>query len=341
MKKILIFGCGSIGNHMSYAARRLKFQVFITDIKNQAMLRMKNIIFPKRYKKWDNKINIIDYNKVFKLKEKFDLIIIGTPPSTHLKLLNICKLKLKFKNILIEKPLTVYSKLDEAKRISFKSNYNIFCGYNHSISKSFAYFFNKIKEIENIEYIQVNWKEGWGGILGAHFWMKNEFSSYLSSSKDGGGSLQEHSHGLHLLLILLKKKNISLDKEKFMTNISYMKKSKKKYDRLVNLQAEKRGLIYKYETDLITEPADKSILIKSKGCNIQLIFNYKKNCDAVIILNNNKKKIKIFKKTRSSEFENEIKYVVNLKKKDYKKSNLNLQNAIDVMKVINKVLING
>ena len=55
---------------MSYAARRLKFQVFITDIKNQAMLRMKNIIFPKRYKKWDNKINIINYNKVFKLKEK-------------------------------------------------------------------------------------------------------------------------------------------------------------------------------------------------------------------------------------------------------------------------------
>ena len=115
-----------------------------------------------------------------------------------------------------------------------------------------------------------------------------------------------------------------------------MRKSKKKYDRLVNLQAEKRGLIYKYETDLITEPADKSILIKSKSCNIQLIFNYKKNCDAVIILNNNKKKIKIFKKTRSSEFENEIKYVVNLKKKDYKKSNLNLQNAIDVMKVIKK-----
>ena len=32
------------------SARRLKFQLFITDIKNQAMLRMKNIIFPKRYK---------------------------------------------------------------------------------------------------------------------------------------------------------------------------------------------------------------------------------------------------------------------------------------------------
>ena len=341
MKKILIFGCGSIGNHMSYAARRLKFKVFVPDIQSRALLRMKNIIFPKRYKKWDNKINIINYNNVFKLNEKFDLIIIGTPPNSHLKLLNFCKLKLKFKNILIEKPLTVYSKLYEVKRIRFENDCNIFCGYNHSISKSFSYFFNKLKKIENIEYIQVNWKEGWGGILGAHFWMKNEHSSYLSNFKSGGGSLQEHSHGLHLLLILLKKYNISLEKEKLMTNISYVKKSKKKYDRLVNLQAEKNGLIYKYETDLITEPADKSILIKSRGCNIQLIFNYKKNCDAVIIMNGKKKEIKIFKKTRSSEFENEIKYVINLKKRDYKKSNLNLKNAINVIKVINKILING
>ena len=171
--------------------------------------------------------------------------------------------------------------------------------------------------------------------------MKNELSSYLSSSKDGGGSLQEHSHGLHLLLILLKKYNISLDKEKLMTNISYIKKSKKTYDKLVNLQGEKNGLLYKYETDLITEPADKSILIKSRSCKIRLIFNYKKNCDAVLIMKNNKKKIKIFKKTRSSEFEKEIKYVINSKKKNYKKSNLNIQNAINVIKVINKVIING
>ena len=58
-------------------------------------------------------------------------------------------------------------------------------------------------------------------------------------------------------------------------------------------------------------------------------------------MNGKKKEIKIFKKTRSSEFENEIKYVINLKKRDYKKSNLNLKNAINVIKVINKILING
>ena len=41
MKKILIFGSGSIGNHMSYASRRLKYDVFITDISNDALIRMK------------------------------------------------------------------------------------------------------------------------------------------------------------------------------------------------------------------------------------------------------------------------------------------------------------
>ena len=32
MKTILIFGCGSIGNHMSFASRKLGYKVYITDI---------------------------------------------------------------------------------------------------------------------------------------------------------------------------------------------------------------------------------------------------------------------------------------------------------------------
>ena len=52
-----------------------------------------------------------------------------------------------------------------------------------------------------------NGKENWNGILGAHPWLKDEFDSYLGSTKHGGGCLQEHSHGLHLLKVLLDKKN--------------------------------------------------------------------------------------------------------------------------------------
>lgn len=42
--------------------------------------------------------------------------------------------------------------------------------------------------------------------------MKNEFGSYLGNVKSGGGALQEHSHGLHLLTLILKKNNIDLKK---------------------------------------------------------------------------------------------------------------------------------
>ena len=204
MKKILIFGSGSIGNHMSYASRRLKYDVFITDISNDALIRMKKKIYPRRYGKWDEKIKIIEFKKVFNLNYKFDLIIIGTPPKTHLPLYKKCLRQINCKNILIEKPLAVFN---EKLRDNFFLNrtINLYCGYNHSISKSFLYFLSIIKNFEKKKNIEVYWKEGWSGILNAHFWMKNEFSSYLGNINKGGGSLHEHSHGLHLLFIILKK----------------------------------------------------------------------------------------------------------------------------------------
>ena len=108
MKNILIFGAGSIGNHMAYACSKKNYKVHITDISNNALVRMKSKIFPLRYGKWNKKINLINYRDVFKLKIFFDLIIVGTPPITHRNLFEKSKNNLKFKKILIEKPITNY-----------------------------------------------------------------------------------------------------------------------------------------------------------------------------------------------------------------------------------------
>ena len=86
MNKVLIFGAGSLGNHMAYASRRLNFDVYMTDINPLALKRMKTQIFPKRYKIWDNKIKLVNYKNVFSKKSEFDLIVIGTPPKTHINL---------------------------------------------------------------------------------------------------------------------------------------------------------------------------------------------------------------------------------------------------------------
>ncbi len=334
MKKILIFGSGSIGNHMAYASRRLKYDVHITDTNPLALKRMKSKIYPRRYKKWDKNIKILNYKDVFNSSSKFDLVIIGTPPKTHISLYRKCLKGIKYKKLLIEKPLTNYTNNQFFNFAKTVNKNNIFCGYNHSVSKSFLFFYKELIKIKNLNQINVDWRENWDGILNAHFWLKNEFGSYLGNLNDGGGALQEHSHGLHLLILILKTKNINLKNIKFQTNKIY---NKNLYDLYFSLTGIKKGIFFNYQTDLVSKPSTKKIEVSDGSNCLKLIFNYDLNKDVVIkYKNNNQMYKKYFKKTRSSEFENEIKYLIQYKSK--KETNLSVKHAIDVMHVIRKSL---
>ena len=105
MKNVLIFGAGSVGNHMTYACRKLGLNVYITDISPKALIRMKKKIYPKRYKKWDDKIKILDFNEITHINLKFEIVIIGTPPDTHFDLYKLIRENVNYKKILIEKPI--------------------------------------------------------------------------------------------------------------------------------------------------------------------------------------------------------------------------------------------
>lgn len=338
MKKILIFGAGSIGNHMSYACSKFGYSVYVTDKDPNALKRMKNKIFPKRYKKWKKNIKLVLTKDLISLKEKkINLIIIGTPPKSHLNLYKFCKKNFKFDKLLIEKPLAVYNQ--NLNNIKFDYNKN-FCGYNHSISQSFSYLQKLIKnEIPSkINSIEIDWKEGWSGILNAHFWMQSEFDSYLGNLKDGGGALHEHSHGLHLLTIILKDLNIDINKILFNKEIIFKKKRSTKYDCFGTFIASHKNTIIKYETDLLTYPSKKEIRINYKNKSIIWKCNFKKNIDSVEIIDKQNIHLKLFKKTRSSEFENEIKYI--LSNRNMKNSNLNINYSIKTMKCIRTFLKN-
>jgi|MDTF01.1.fsa_nt_gb hypothetical protein len=339
MKKVLIFGSGSIGTHMSFACRKLKFDVSVTDISSLALERMEKKVFPKRYGKWDRKINLINYKKVFDIKEKYDLVIIGTPPKTHIHLYNQCLKKLRFDKILIEKPLTYYNDKNLKNFESSSLKKIVFCGYNHSISKSFKHFLALIdNKGYKIKTIDVNWRENWDGILNAHFWLKNEFSSYLGNIKDGGGALQEHSHGLHLLNIILKKRNIDLKKINFSKKSIFTSNKKYKYDIFSSISGIKNNIFFNYQTDLLTSPQDKSIKVSDGQNEIHLVFGFKSNYDAVICFKNKIRVSKtLFAKTRSSEFENEIKCILLSNKVE---KNILAKESIDVMYIINKILKN-
>jgi hypothetical protein len=339
MKKVLIFGAGSIGNHMANACIKQGLDVFVTDKNKNALLLMKKEIFPNRYGAWNNSIKQINFTDVFKLKFDFDLIILGTPPETHYKLYYDCLKKIKFKRILIEKPISHHNEKYILKFEKFLKNKIAFCGYNHSISKSFIYFFNKIKKYKP-EQIHVNWCESWKGILGAHFWLKDEYQSYLGDMNKGGGALQEHSHGLHLLILILRLNKLNTSQISLKKLIIKNQKLNKSYDSLDFICGKIKNLIFTYKTDLLTFPAEKKIRYISGNYKFEWVCNSKSNEDLVSKFNGNKLiNSTKFKKTRSSEFENEIKHIMKINsKKDAEKSFLNPVHAFHALKIIKSIL---
>ena len=140
---VKIYGAGSIGNHFAHASLRMGWNVDVYDNDEIALLRMKNDIYPQRYGEWNNKINL--YNSNDKNKKKYDLIIIGTPPNTHLEIFTEI-IKEGPKAVLIEKPLCRPS-LSDLKKIEqiVLGSTRVFVGYNHVVSEGI----NKIIELIN------------------------------------------------------------------------------------------------------------------------------------------------------------------------------------------------
>lgn len=331
-KKILIFGAGSIGNHFANASLKKNYEVFVTDIDNSALKRMKEKIFPLRYKKWNNKIHLIDYKHIFKSSLYFNFIVVGTPPETHLSLANKIFKSIKFEKILIEKPLCSFNQNFTDFQIINKNN--IYCGYNHSVSKSILYFLKLIKNNKKkLNFLSVSWNEGWDGILKAHFWLKSEYDSYLGNFKRGGGALQEHSHGLHLTILIIELFS-KLEKFKITKIINFNKKSKLSYDNYALIDFFSKRIRSVYNTDLISNKSNKNAVIIGDNLKIQWIHNYKKSFDAVIYNSGNKKITKLFKKNRADEFITELSHIERSNKKNYKFSNIKLDNAIKTVKII-------
>lgn len=338
-KNILIIGAGSIGNHFANASRSLGYNVNVMDKHQVALNRMRNKIYPQRYKKWDKKICLLKFKKKNLLQlPLIDLVIIGTPPATHFDVYKNINKFIKFKKLMFEKPLCCF--IENENKFNFKSRkIDFFCGYNHSISESFLFFESCLKQIRNAKLVEIKWNESWHGILKAHFWLKNEYDSYLGDYKKGGGALQEHSHGLHIAVCIAKKfdnlKNFKLQSHTLMKN-----NKRKYYDYSNNIFFKSKKININLEINLLDNPSVKKLKLYHNNGYIEWVVNFKKNYDAVIKFNQKGEKIcKLFKKSRSGEFANEIQHILNIKnKKNYNLSNIKIQNAVDTIKLIKKIL---
>lgn len=333
--KVKIIGAGSIGNHLAHASRTLGFDVVMCDTDNNALDRTKNLIYPSRYGAWDEKISLHNVKDV--PNGNFDIIFIGTPPSSHLKIASKSLLE-KPKAIVIEKPVTTPDLKQiinfENQRKLFK-DISIFVGYDHVVGKASKFVSHIIKEnkIKKIISLEVKIREHWGGIFKAHSWLSGPEESYLGLWKQGGGAISEHSHGINIWQHFANELNLGLI-SKVSSVINYHKNRNLNYDEigLINVKTT-NGFIGKITQDVLTSPSEKKASIFFKQGFIEWYCNYDKNSDAVFWKINGNKKKKIFKKKRPDDFIEEIKHICK-SFENKTKSPIDIENGYNTMLVI-------
>jgi predicted dehydrogenase len=282
MYNVLIFGAGSIGNHLAHACRQRDWSVDLFDIDPLALERTQKEIYPSRYGSWDAQIALlqdVDYKKFY------DLVIIGTPPDSHQEIaINILNLSAP-KVVLIEKPLCTpfLERLDELISLQRSTQCRVLVGYNHNFTS------NTIRAAEILRggilgaplSIHVRWLEHWGGIFSAHPWLNGPSDSYLGYWKRGGGACGEHSHAISLWQYFSTLVNSGPISE-VTASMAITSNKIVEYDQIAQLFLRtKTGLVGSVTQDVVTSPSEKSMLIQGTSGFLEWRANHDSQNDSL------------------------------------------------------------
>lgn len=344
IKTVKIYGAGSIGNHMAHASRSIGWSVDVVDTDAAALERMKTDIYPSRYGEWDDAINLnicADAPKI-----QYDMVIIGTPPSSHIPLAIEAIEHHSPKAILIEKPLCPPSMESLETLKSLIGDTKIFVGYDHTVGRSCNNLIDLIlsKPIGDILTIDVEFREEWSGIFKAHHWLEGPHQSYLGFWKEGGGASGEHSHALNMWQHLARNSGFGevTDQQSVM---SFVKDDKVDYDDIycVNLTTES-GKIGRVVQDVITKPSKKWARLQGTDGYIEWHCNYQSSgSDAVILFKEgmDSPNVEMIEKTRPDDFIQELNHIADsLDDQSYVKSPITLENGIKTMKILQQSHLN-
>jgi predicted dehydrogenase len=332
--KVIVYGAGSIGNHLTYACRDKGWDVCVCDMSAEALDRMQNQIYPERYGAWDKQISCVLANDV--KSEAYDLVIIGTPPDTHVKVAEQALQRHKPKYLLIEKPLCtpslegVWDLYKEAEELGTK----LLVGYNHTLTEHTREVVTKLKQgiLGKPLYLTTCTKEHWGGIFAAHPWLAGPKDSYLGFSSRGGGALGEHSHALNIWQYFSSV--VGQGRIDEVTAFMCLEQNNGlDYDSLSHLHVKtSTGFQGDITQDVITQPAKKMAWIQGDECHIEWIVNYDKQHDAFVI----GEEPTLFEKTRPDDFKGEISHIADLLagSVDYIDSPISFYRGVETMLVI-------
>ena len=257
---VKVIGAGSIGNHLAHACRSQDWNVTIVDTDLAALERTKTDIYPSRYGSWDKDITLAAPSSLE--GEAFDLVVVGTPPSTHLTLATSELSSAPPRVLLIEKPLSHpnTNALTSFLALAESSPTRVLVGYNQRLKPHTVKFLELAKsgELGRLIGLESVMLESWDGILKAHFWMKSEMDTYLAYSEKGGGALFEHSHALNLFLYFAHELGHG-PVTSVRASMDWVDHPQGRYDRDTTLILElESGLVGTVRQDLHTWPARKS-----------------------------------------------------------------------------------
>lgn len=337
MYKVKIYGAGSIGNHLANACCNKGWDVLICDIDQKALDRTKMEIYPSRYGKWNDSIRLVTLKDL--KPEYFDLVIIGTPPDTHIKIaLSVLESNTP-KALLIEKPLCTPSLEGCQELLKNATSKGVFVGvgYNHTLTENTFKAADILRNglIGKPLNITAMFREHWGGIFSAHPWLNGAQDTYLGFHMRGGGAGGEHSHAIniwqHFASLVGAGKIVEVSSMLDMVDDGVVS-----YDRICQICARtENGLIGDIIQDVITDPSKKYMRIQGDKGALEWCVNFEKNCDALIWQDQSKKTIvERISKTRLDDFKWEIEHLEDIMEGKIKDSPISLERGLDTMMVI-------
>lgn len=334
--KIKVLGAGSIGNHLSHAARSLGWSVDLCDIDPAALQRTKTQIYPTRYGKWDEGIRTFENAQA--PKGGYDLIFIGTPPHVHISLA-LEALDEKPRALLIEKPVCGPD-LEGAKLLMDRAQREgvaAFVGYDHVIGKAsrLAAELSMSDGMGPVTTLDVEFREHWGGIFSAHPWLAGPWESYLGFWQRGGGASGEHSHAANLWQHFSHVVGGGRVTE-VQATLDMVKDERVDYDRLciMNLRTE-HGLVGRCVQDVVTQPPRKWARIQRTNGFVEWQCGREPGVDSVsAVLPGRVSVEKRVTKTRPDDFIEELRHIEAAMASGADQSPIALSRGMDTMLVV-------
>ena len=343
-----IVGAGSIGNHLAHACREQGHQVTLCDRDPEALRRSREQIYPQRYGTWDDEIRLAQADRV--ADETFDVVIVGTPPDSHIPIA-LAQLRAAPPRVLfVEKPLCPpdlagCADLQVAAR---DAGTFIGVGFNHTLTQNTILAERWLREhtIGEIVTLRSMTREHWGGIFGAHPWLRGPADSYLGFSARGGGALGEHSHAINIWQHFARVVGKGRIRE-VSAMLDMVEEQGACYDRIAQLHVcTEAGLVGTIVQDVVTRPARKWLRVEGRDGFVEWEVNADSGHDAVRRSLPGVGRVDggaggassveevLIPKTRPDDFRGELEHIGALLAGDDKDSPVSLERGLETMLVV-------